>query len=564
MFGGTEWEPPSYNVIATMADVYNTRLLVHETIISMVPTDFGQRQISMDVDNWIDGCWEQLEYFKVRKAMGIDALCYGKGFLKWMESYRGDPEVIAVPPDELLFANYDDPDPHEYIHRVWADREDVLDRYGTNEEARAAIMKCPAAFPAFFFGPGSLDTQNVIPLVYGLRSAHADKEKTPGREVLCIGNYTIYDKPWEDADTNLIGYDFHEVPSGLFGQGIPELLLSMQEDLDRRMAVEQESDIRSGTGKWFYDAAGDIDDQKLGDTVAATISVAPGAKYPEYVTPLPINEQSLKGQDRLIDMCMKRVHVSANAVQGEVPKQLTSAVALDSWAKIDDVNFAENIGRLEEVDRKSAYQTIRLGKKLKTSYTRTGTTRQIIKWSDLKIDKGTIVGLKALNVGKFGQTYAAKQQTLQAELAAGNITRDEYNKYLQVPNTQQLLDQLNAPETGVDTAIDKLVLSDEYIPPSSFLNLDYAKQAVEARYIIEQERGTPDDQLDFLLQWRAAVIELKAQQSTPDAAGFGPAQLPGVAPGAPVGTSASIPGKPIPIPATTTAAPVIPPQGPIQ
>lgn len=554
-YGDSEFTPPRFNLIGTCADVYVTRLLTHQTHISFVPdaTDFGQRQVSLDIEGWVEGGFTELNYFGVRKLAGLDALCYGKGWIKTARSWDDKAEFTAPSPDELLFANYDDPHPNEYIQRMWVSREDVFDRYGTTPEARRAIIAAQHAEPAFFFDPGTLDTSNVIPLLYGLRAAHCDKEKTPGREVLVVGNYVIYDRPWKDQDINLEGFDFHEVGGALNGAGIPELLLTINEEIDEQLAVEQESFIRSGSGKWLYDEAGDIDVDSLGDTVASAVSVAPGAKYPEYVTPDPITERSAERIDRMVKLGMRRVHISENAVQGEVPKQLTSAVALDSWAKIDDVNFGELISREEDWDLRNAYQLVRIGKILKPKYTRTGSSRQIIDWKSLKIGDNTIVGLKGLNVGRFGQTLAAQRQELAAMLAAGEIDRATYNKYLQVTNNQQMLDQLNEPEVGADWALDQLVIKGEFEPPLPFLNLDYAQQAVEARYSMELRRRTPQDTLDNLLMWRAAVKEMKAQQHTPDpnTPGFNPAAMPASAPGAPVGTDASIPGQPVPIPGAT-------------
>lgn len=559
-YGDSEFSPPRFNLIGTCADIYVTRLLVHETYVSMVPEDGNntQRMLALDVSDYIEGGFIELSYWEARKAMGNNALAYGSGFLKWSESYDGKPEVTAPSPDELLFANYDDPDPREYLHRIWAYREDVLDRYGTTPAARAAILNAPPATEAFFFGPGKLACGDIIPLVYGLRARHAGKDgasRKPGREVLCVGLFTIFDKEWEDDDINLVKYDFKEVPSALFGSGISELLLSINEEMDEYLAVEQESFLRSGTGKWFYDESSNVNVDDLGDTVAAAVACAPGSKYPEYATPDPITERGAERFERMLKLGMKRVHISENAVAGEVPKALTSRPALETWAKIDDVNFAENIDRLEKVDMKSAYQLLRLSKKLKPSFTRPGSSRQIINWPKLKLTEKTVVGLTGFNVGRLGQTYSGKEQTVNSMLASGSIDRATANKYLQVPDTQRMLNELNAPETCVDQAIDELFFAKDYIPPPSYVNLAYAKQAVEARLSLEgqrippEERGTAkgEEQLDLLRMWRAAVLEMQTEKLTPDPSSA-PAALPTGAPGAPVGTDADIPGPTVPVP----------------
>jgi len=80
-----------------------------------------------------------------------------------------------------------------------------------------------------------------------------------------------------------------------------------------------------------------------------------------------------------------------------------------------------------------------------------------------------------------------------------------------------LLNFLNAPMTGADRQIQMLLKKNsDYVPPLPFLNLTYAKQRVEATYIIEENMGTPQEQLDKLLLWRAAVMEMIEQKNTPD------------------------------------------------
>ncbi len=570
-YGDSEFTPPRFNLIGTVADVYVNRLLSHKVYVTMLPDEFGQRQVAKDLEGWVEAGFIETAFWDAYKAMGIDALCYGSGFLKWSESLAGGVQVEAVAPDELLFPNYDDPHPNTVIQRVWADREDIYDRYGLKDEAAAgAILKAQSAYPAFSFGPGTLNTKNVIPLLEGWRLPHADGR--PGRHVLCVGTgasaYTLVDEPWEDPELPFVRFDFDQVPSSCFGQGISELLLSINEEVDRLLAVIQESDLRAGVGKWLVDDASNVNVDALGDTVAAAVTYATGTERPHYETPDPISKSALEHLDKLIALGMNRVHISAQAVAGELPKALQSAVALERYSQIDDQNFLEKTSRLEDVVLRSAYQMIRLGKKLKPSYTLPGRHgRQLIDWEALELEGTKPVGLQAYSTGRLGQSVAGKLQELNSMLAAGTITRELYNKYLQVPATDDLLDFVNAPVEGVDRLLDKLVLSDEYLPPVPFFNLDYAKQAAEARYIIESDRGTPQKQLDFLLQWRAAVIELATQQKVAGS-DFAGAALPAAAPGAPVGTEGTVPGKPVALPPAVTPTPNAPlapnaPQAPV-
>jgi hypothetical protein len=527
-YGSFEFEPATYNLIGVTSDVYVNRLLSHKSFVTMTPEhgNYDQRQLSKDIEGWVEGGFEDTGYWKERLGMGINSLCYGSGYVNWDKQDNGKLGPESWDPNELLFPDYDDPNPRWFMRRKWVSREDMMDLYGKKDPKAAAAIMREKSYPAFWFGDSDLDCGDVIPLIYAQRARHVDG--SDGRECLVIGDYTIYDRPYKDEEISPIRFDFHQKPSSCVGQGIPALLLPLQQAIDEYLDFTQESDKRAGMGKWLISDASGVNVDSLGDTIAAEVVYTAGTAEPKYVAPEPIGQYALERIKFFIEMGMKRVHISDLAIQGEQPRALTSAIALERWSQIDDMNFLELIGRLEEVDRKSALRLIRLGKEHKPSYTAPGREIQIIDWEKLVITDGTPKGIRAYNTGRFGQSISAKLQELSALLAQGSIDKDTYNKYLQVPDMGDLLDKLNAPMTGADKQIQALLKPKaKYVPPLPFLNLTYAKQAVEAIYIIESDLGTPQDRLDNLLLWRAAVMEMISERNTPDkATGVGGSATP--------------------------------------
>lgn len=560
-YGGYEFAPVRAGFSGMLGDIYVNRVLIHKTYLNFIPErgDFTQRQTGLDIEDWTEGMFEGLKFWDEYKQMGLNALWYGTGFLKFYIE-AGGLKVKSIHPDELLFSNEDEKNPTSVIQRVWASREDTMALYGKDEASKKAISNAES-FAAFYFGPGQLQTEDVIPILEAWRVKRVDG--SPGRHVLVVGDHCIQDEEFLDAELPFEKFPFHEIPDSVYGQGLAELTLQYSEWIDEIWNVMYESDARSGLGKWLVEENSNVNDQALGDTNAGVVKYA--GKEPKYVAHEPLGQWSNQRLQMLIDMGSRRVHVSQNAIAGEVPKALTSAPALEKWSNIDDSNFGEMIGRLEEVVKRSGYQLIRLAKKVKPSFTRPGRTKEIIDWDALKIKDGQPLDLTAFNVGRLGQTVAGRVQALKDMLGAGDIDRRLYNKYLQVPDNSQLLDELNAPTESVSKCLDQLVLKDKYRPPSPYMDLDFAKQSVEARILLEEDMGTPEKVLDRLRMWRAAAVELLAQRNTPPAPPAGaPAndnasapvtglQLPAAAPNVPVGTSAGIPGAPIPIPATAAA-----------
>ena len=371
-----------------------------------------------------------------------------------------------------------------------------------------------------------------------------------GRHVLVVGDYTILDEAWDYPDLPFEHFDFHELPSATFGQGLAELLFQIQEWIDDTMSVMQESDMRSGTGKWLVEENSNVNVDALGDTNAAAVTYM--GEKPDFITPDPIGEYALARLQMLQDMGMRRVHINLNSLQSEVPKALSSAIAIERYAQIDDSAMAHQLGRLERLVVNSTRQFLRLGKRFNVSFTMPGRKKQIIVWD--KVDPDS-VQLRGYNVGRLGQTVAGRTQQLEKMAADGSIDRVVYNKYLQVPNLDGrggMMDAINAPVEGVDKILNRIVLQGKYIPPSPYLNPTYAKQAVESRIILEQGWGTDEAAIDRLRMWRSALLALSKQRATPDAPTVpAPAAGPAGAPGAPtdnftgITPPTSIPGAPI-------------------
>lgn len=550
-YGDAEFSAMRSGFAGSMADVYTTRLFSHPTIIQFIP-DFGdvdERQAAEDYTTWIEQQFDATDYWRAYDDMGLNALWYGSGWLKHSGTKKA-LKVESVNPDELLFATEDQPRQTEGIQRVWSTKTAAMGTYGKTPAAREAIKNAQTAFPAFFFGPGSLNTDNVISLLESWICPNPEDPDDKGRHCLVIGGseFTILDEDWDYPDLPFEHFDFHELPSSTFGQGIAELLFQIQEWMDDTLTVMQESDQRSGTGKWLVEENSNVNVDALGDTNAAAVLYS--GEKPEFVTPEPIGEYALARLAKLEDMGMRRVHVNLNSLQSEVPKALSSAIAIERYAQIDDSAMAHQLGRLETLVRRSTRQFLRLGKRFSIPFTMPGRKKQIIDWK--KVDPDS-VELKAYNVGRLGQTVAGRTQQLEKMVADGDIDRPIFNKYLQIPNLDGrggMMDTINAPVEGVDKILNRIVLQGKYVPPSPYLNPTYAKQAVESRIVLEQGWGTKETAIDRLRMWRSALLALNKQRQTADAANstFTGVTPPTSIPGAPIGPDKGTAGAPIPVP----------------
>lgn len=558
-----QFQPPRYNVIAECGDVYVNRLLSQQIYLAVVSErgDFKMRQLSKMLEMWVEAGLEETGFWRSFARMGLDALCYGSGIVKPCIGLNDKIAFPRVHRDELLFENEDEDEQNTAIQRVWANREDILDRYGTSPARIKAIEAAPSAYPAFY--QGDLDCRNVIPLVEGWRLPHVNGKA--GRRALVIGNLTLADEEYTDPELPFEKFDFHMLPSGTFGQGLAEILLTLNEEIDFVMGANSEAVHRVGFPKWLREMNSGVNPDALGDTIGAVVDYQ-GVK-PEMITPPPTHPENFAYAKDLIALARTRAHISEIAVKGESGGGAgASAVALEKRSQIDDANFKEMGQRLERFTVGCAYKMIRLGAKAKPSFTLPGRSRQLIDWGEVSDAIGRAlkkpIGFTAFGMSRFPQSISGRQELLDSMLANGTISRRWHTRFSQVPDVDGMLDLLNAPQEAVDRALDMLLAKDGYTPPSQFMDLDYAKQQVEARYLLEQNEGTPQQKLDQFLMWRAAVLEMLEERNTPDKPP-GDAVIPPPGGGAPVPASFGDQqsGNPALAPPPPQIPPMLPPVG---
>jgi hypothetical protein len=528
-YGGFVFTPPRYNLIQVCSDIYVNRLLRQHVYLEFVPErgEFTQRQLSKDFSQWVEAGFEDLGFWDRFTKAGVDSLAFGSGLIKWGESLDGKLEITNPHPDEILLANEDEEYHPDMIQRVFASREGLLDRYGHDDDARHAIETATSAYPAFFFGPGTLDCDDVVPLLEAWRLPHGTKHKPiPGRHVLCVGNFSLLDEDWKETDFPVEKFDFKQLPGAYWGQGLSEVLLPINEEVDRLLSSIQENFIRLGDPKWLVEANSAVQESALGSGSGNVVKYTQIS--PQMIAPPTTNPEQFQHLERLIRLAMDSAHISQQAVAGETPKALQSAVALSKYSQITDANYAEMTGRLEAFVIRNAYQMIRLGKRLKPDFKLPGRQTQLIKWKKVEIFGSRPASATAFATSRLPQDISGRQQLIDSMLANGTISKGLHTKFSQVPDIDGMLDLLNAPQDSVDKMLDGLLTSDDYTPPVPFMDLDYALSAVEARYLLELDMETPREFLDRYLMWRAAVKELIDQRDTPD---MPPAPAEGAAPG---------------------------------
>ncbi len=561
-YGDLQFVAPQINLCGAFGDVYQNRVFSNQPFVTAVPIrgDFNARMRAKYIPQWIDGLDAETGFWEQAPKCGLDAWTYGTGW-GWIEPDLAQKKVSfeRVQDDELLWPNEDGElfEQPWVIRRPWVNRYALVEYFKDDPEAVSAIRNAPPAYNGVDF-LSKVDLADVIPYLKAYKLPGPDGKG--GRQCIVVGDYTISDEDYDLTELPAFPITFSDINTGFKGQGGVEQICRTQQSINRLVEAVDMNMRRHGNGIWTVEANSQVNTDALGNDGRGGGNVA---KYtgtePKLITPPVITEQIIQEIPRRIEWCATRVHVSAQAVNGTAPKSLQSAVALEKYDQITDVNFQAVSKRFEAWIVKLAYHKIRIGRLLKVPVTLSGRKRQIIKWDQVDIPENK-VGMQAYPMSRLPQTIAGRQEILDSQLANNEISRETHMRVSQVPDVDGEQDEANAPQESVQRKVDKMIETGEYSPPNPFADLAYAIKYAETRYTLEEEEDTPQDRLDLLLMFRAAALDLQAQQNTPDQtvppAPGATTQTPPPAPGTP-GTTAPGFGSQLP-----TGAPIVPPSPP--
>ncbi len=499
------YSPPVFNVIATAADVLSTRIWKNRPFITVTPNDgdYKARTAAKSLGIYVDGLFDQLDYWNLVETIGIDCMTTGTGIIKISEGLDGNIKLTRVLESEILISDEEAAfsNPKSMIQRVFVNKEDLAAKYKDDPDALAAIKSAASVFAGYSYN-SEPNYSDIIPLVEGWRLPLPDG--SPGRHMLCVGNYPLLDESYTDEDFPFVVIRYKQLSLSWFGQGLAEQLLPLQREICRVTDAISENTKRNAWPRVLVHTGAQMNPNSL---KGPGIVYWNGTQKPDFVTPTANNQEIYQYLETLIVRAFKRAGISEQAAGGVKPPGLNSGRALETWNQIDDARHIDLGQRLEDFVTRTAEKVIKLASKLKPTVTTAGRTRQVIDWDEAKFITNKFA-IKAFPISRLSQTESARQQQIDDWYANGVINKLQQLKLQQVPDTQGFIDLATASSNDIQDTLDTIVETQAYIPPDPAQDLKEALEAVQSRYLLEKTYKTPRKVLNLLLQWKQAVADL--------------------------------------------------------
>jgi hypothetical protein len=401
-----------------------------------------------------------------------------------------------------------------------------------------------------------------------------------GRHVIAIdgaaGGHVLLDEPWERPEFPFIFLRWSWETLGFGGVSLVEEVMPICDELNRVVARTQDVVKRTSQSICIFDEGSVRDEDLLSNEDGINLRVTPGAARPQWVSPEPLNPQTLEWLQMNRSAAFEISGISQASATSRKEQGVTAGVAIRTLADMETERFAIIFKKYETAcGVEAARQFIAINDEIaaaKPGYAlhhRSDDASRSYRWKDVSVprDKYDVYPVSGIK-----NTPTDRLQLAQELNAGGKLSDDALLRVIEYLDAKQEVDKAGKQRQLIDRYIDQWLDATprtqesgefKYKPPIPWMpSLEDAMVQVAEAYLDAQLEGIPAFNEEFFLTFmrqlddemtkkglRASQIE----QGIDPGAAAGPAG-PGPGPGGPP------PGPPMPPGAG--GPPMGPPPGP--
>lgn len=532
-----------YNVVQMCGDTATAKMIKNEPEPQFVPSGgtWKEQRASKGMTKFMRGIFYENQTRVLARRCFRDAYMWGDGLIHtFIDPVTQRVKHERVLCSELVIDEIEglDGNPRQ-MHRIRLVDRGVLASYFPKK--RGIIEQAPRARPRSNLGGQS----GISDLIEVRESWHlpSSPDADDGLRIVTISEEALTEfEKWPHPWFPFARFSWCERPFGYWAQGGVEQIQDLQFEINKLLAVIQESFQLAGSFKIMVPIGSKVPTQHFNNNVGIIVEYA-GPTPPTYVEPPVVPVQYFTQIQQLEQVAMRQIGVSELSAASQKPAGLNSGIALREYNDIESDRF-QTIGKAwEQFHVDIATRSIAMVRKASESNKGHYKVKSLEKKSiyseidfkdfGLEDDMFTI---QCWPVSMLPQTPAGRLQQVQEMTQAGLITDPRTaRKLLNVPDLEQFESLENAQEELCTKILENICDDGIYEPPNPIMDLDFARRMAREFHHRGQIQKLDDDRMRMLEDW---LSQLDALQGIGD-------QPPAPQPGAP-GTLGPDAAPPVP------------------
>lgn len=439
--------------------------------------------------------------------------------------------------------------PRNWFMRRPMSVDEALERFGTTDAARRAIMTAP---PYEWYGMRRLVMRPRATKVVQLEFAWKlpDNKDTPGKWAIACGGETLDGGDWTAPAPPIVFLQWEPHRDGVWASGIGDEGGQMSrecDDLDMRLLTRER--IASGNKGFYYRDSVKPDDLAVNDAVT-WIAVEPGMQIPTIETPTPFSPMELDYLRWRVSAFWDALGLSQVSAAARREQGVNSGVAIRTLNDTKAGRQLVKAQRYEQAFVDLAHQWVwRLrelaedDKDFAVQWAGKSLIRQV-KWSEADVEDDSF-SISVASASALPHDPAGRQEMVQDLYKGGLISQETAKQLMGWPDFDAELDVENAETEYIDMLIERYLDADkatwtagDYQPPEGFVmnkvgairrfaSAWFRARIDQAALPNKEERLKAEFNLSLLVRYIKEMDALMQPPAAPAAAAVAPQQLPG-------------------------------------
>jgi hypothetical protein len=360
----------------------------------------------------------------------------------------------------------------------------------------------------------------------------------------------LVDEPYDCDRFPYVSPRWNKLMVGWGGQGLCELIIGHQRELNRTLQVEATSHHIMSVPRIAAEINSKVSKNHLTSNKPGPIWWYQGTP-PQALSWPAVNGDFVQWKEWIIQSAHDFTGISEMAAQARKPAGLDSAVAQREFkdTQSDRLSMRQKAHDMMYVD--AAQLVVNVARHI---YENTGkypvrvigkNSIEELDWSQVSLEDDEFK-LKLFPTSMLPQEPAGKLQAVQELIQAGFIDKDTGLRLLNFPDLDDVESMMTAPQDQMKAVLDDIVTKGKYRTPDPVWDLQYGVKQAKLLYLKTFDKGVPEARRNSLLSWmNAALAEI--QKAMPQ-----PAAAPG--------------GQPLAVPQAPPVSQLVPnaPQAPMQ
>lgn len=333
----------------------------------------------------------------------------------------------------------------------------------------------------------------------------------PGREVVTLDCYTLYDEPYHKPFFPVARFAWSEPETGWYAIGGAERIAGHQRALNRRN-WQIDRILQRNAVPTTYVRQSDANLAMRTTNDLGVIAVYNG-DLPVTVEPPLVNKEVYASRQDLKVSAQAEFGQSSMATHAAKPAGIDSAVAMREYRDQSSQRFATQEKGFERLVLDVILLILEacktLGKRAPTMQRRTRYGTRKIPWS--RVDMRD-VRVQIAAAATLPRTPAGRMQTVLEWAQAGVVSMDEARELLSHPDIDRALSVYTAAIEAVEHALEE-ILDGKTVMPEPYDNLRIAVWRGQMKYLQVRDDGAPEEVLEGIRQYVVQAASILAMQA---------------------------------------------------